>query len=76
MKEGISEELDELRGLVNNSKEILINIQQEEALKTGITNLKIGFNNVFGYYLEVTNKYKNQGLIPDANHILHHADAT
>ena len=65
IKEGYNEELDELRNLVHNSKEILIDIQQQEALKTGITNLKIGFNNVFGYYLEVTNKYKNQGLIPD-----------
>ncbi|MEM7104154.1 MAG: DNA mismatch repair protein MutS [Bacteroidota bacterium] len=65
MKAGVSPELDELRNLVNNSKEILINIQQEEAIKTGIANLKIGFNNVFGYYLEVTNKYKNQGLIPE-----------
>jgi DNA mismatch repair protein MutS len=58
-------ELDELRGLIRNSKEILMDIQRTEAEKTGITNLKIGFNNVFGYYLEVTNKFKNQGLIPD-----------
>lgn len=65
IKEGFNGELDELKNLVNNSKEILLDIQKEEALKTGITNLKIGFNNVFGYYLEVTNKYKNQGLIPD-----------
>ncbi len=63
--DGYHEELDELRNIVTNSKDILINIQQTEAEKTGITNLKIGFNNVFGYYLEVTNKYKNQGLIPD-----------
>ena len=65
IKEGFNKELDELRNLVSNSKEILLDIQQQEAIKTGITNLKIGFNNVFGYYLEVTNKYKNQGLIPD-----------
>jgi DNA mismatch repair protein MutS len=58
--DGFHEELDELRKIVNNSKEILIGIQQEEAEKTGISSLKIGFNNVFGYYLEVTNKYKNQ----------------
>lgn len=65
IKEGYNEELDEYRDIIRNSKEILVNLQQEEAKKTGITNLKIGYNNVFGYYLEVTNKYKNQGLIPD-----------
>ncbi len=64
-KEGFHEEYDEYKGLIRNSKDILVEIQQREAEKTGITNLKIGFNNVFGYYLEVTNKYKNQGLIPD-----------
>lgn len=63
---GVSEELDDLRDLIGNSKEKLAAIQQKEALATGITNLKIGFNNVFGYYLEVTNRYKNQGLIPDS----------
>ena len=63
--EGISEELDDLRSVIKNSKELLVDIQQEEAKATGISNLKIGFNSVFGYYLEVTNKYKNQGLIPD-----------
>lgn len=62
---GISTELDELRHLMANSKQMLVEIQHKEAEKTGITNLKIGFNNVFGYYLEVTNKFKNQGLIPD-----------
>lgn len=64
-KPGYHEELDEYQKIVNNSKELLTEIQITEAEKTGITNLKIGFNNVFGYYLEVTNKYKNQGLIPD-----------
>jgi len=63
--DGFDDELDDLRNIVANSKEILQDIQKTEAEKTGITNLKIGFNNVFGYYLEVTNKYKNQGLIPD-----------
>ncbi len=62
---GLNEELDDLRNIVTNSKELLQDIQQTEAESTGITNLKIGFNNVFGYYLEVTNKYKNQGLVPD-----------
>lgn len=65
IKEGYNEELDEYRNIVKNAKSILLNIQQTEAENTGITNLKIGFNNVFGYYLEVTNKYKNQGLVPD-----------
>ncbi|MGB1217953.1 MAG: DNA mismatch repair protein MutS, partial [Saprospiraceae bacterium] len=57
--------LDEYRNISNNAKELLLDIQKNEAEATGITSLKIGFNNVFGYYLEVTNKYKNQGLIPD-----------
>lgn len=65
IKEGYNSDLDEYRNIVNNSKSILLEIQRTEAEKTGITNLKIGFNGVFGYYLEVTNKYKNQGLIPD-----------
>lgn len=64
IRKGFNEELDEYRDIIQNSKEILVTLQQEEALKTGITNLKVGYNNVFGYYLEVTNKYKNQGLIP------------
>jgi DNA mismatch repair protein MutS len=64
-KDGYNAELDELNNIVRNSKDLLLGIQIREAERTGITNLKIGFNNVFGYYLEVTNKYKNQGLIPD-----------
>ncbi len=63
--DGFHSELDELRGLVKNSKDILLDIQRTEAEKTGIDNLKIGFNNVFGYYLEVTNKYKDKGLVPE-----------
>jgi DNA mismatch repair protein MutS len=65
IEDGISTDLDELRDLIGNSKEHLVRIQQKEATRTGIDNLKIGFNNVFGYYLEVTNKYKNKGLVPD-----------
>jgi DNA mismatch repair protein MutS len=61
---GFNEELDDLRHTIRNSKELLVEIQQHEAKRTGIQNLKIGFNNVFGYYLEVTNRYKDQGLIP------------
>ena len=64
-KDNYDAELDELNNIVRNSKELLLGIQVREADKTGIANLKIGFNNVFGYYLEVTNKYKNQGLIPE-----------
>jgi len=64
-KDGYHEELDDYNNVVRNSKDLLLGIQVREAEKTGIANLKIGFNNVFGYYLEVTNKYKNQGLIPE-----------
>lgn len=64
--DGYNAELDEQRGLMRNSKDLLLGIQQKEAAATGIDNLKIGFNNVFGYYLEVTNKYKNKGVVPDS----------
>jgi DNA mismatch repair protein MutS len=57
---GANAELDELRHIVANSKEILLGIQQREIEATGITSLKIGFNNVFGYYLEVTNRFKDE----------------
>ncbi len=63
--DAVSPELDELRHLIHHSKEILASIQQKEAQRTGITSLKVGFNNVFGYYLEVTNKYKDQDRIPE-----------
>ncbi len=63
--QGASEDLDEYRNLVNDAKSILKKVQIEEAEKTGIDNLKIGFNSVFGYYLEVTNRYKDKGLVPD-----------
>jgi DNA mismatch repair protein MutS len=58
--DGFDEELDELRDVTRNGKSRLAGIQQREAQRTGISSLKIGFNNVFGYYLEVTNKYKDQ----------------
>jgi DNA mismatch repair protein MutS len=64
IREGADSDLDELRGLIHNAKDILLQIQVEEARRTGISSLKIGFNNVFGYYLEVTNKYKNSDQIP------------
>ncbi|MCB0662112.1 MAG: DNA mismatch repair protein MutS [Saprospiraceae bacterium] len=60
IEDGFSEELDDLRNTINHAQDLLLDIQKAEAERTGITNLKIGFNNVFGYYLEVTNKFKNQ----------------
>lgn len=58
--EGVNEELDDLRGISKNAKDILLEIKEREAEKTGITSLKISFNNVFGYYLEVTNRFKDK----------------
>ncbi len=60
---GIHEELDALRKISSGGKEYLVELQQKEALATGISSLKIGFNNVFGYYLEVTNLHKSK--VPD-----------
>ena len=57
---GVNEELDELNALATNSKNILADIQRREAANTGISSLKIGFNNVFGYYIEVSNAHKNK----------------
>ena len=57
--DGCDADLDDLRNIVRNAQSLLIDIQQKEIEKTGITSLKIGFNNVFGYFLEVTAKYKN-----------------
>lgn len=57
---GINAELDDLRKIAHNGKEYLAQLQQKEAAETGISSLKIGFNNVFGYYLEVTNLHKNK----------------
>src|SRR5215216_2750378 len=52
--------LDELRAIAFNGKEYLLQLQQQEAERTGISSLKIGFNNVFGYYLEVTHAHKTK----------------
>ena len=60
IKEGISEDLDKLRELKNHGKEYLENLCLRESEKTGIPSLKIDFNNVFGYYLEVRNTHKNK----------------
>ncbi len=57
---GFNEELDDLRNVVAHAKDLLLDIQTKEIERTGISTLKIGYNTVFGYYLEVTNKYKNQ----------------
>ncbi len=57
---GVNDELDELRSLSTSGKDYLAAIQQRESDNTGIPSLKIGFNNVFGYYLEVTNTHKNK----------------
>jgi DNA mismatch repair protein MutS len=60
MNSGVSPELDELRKIAHSGKSYLAQLQQKEAEATGISSLKIGFNNVFGYYLEVTNSHKNK----------------
>jgi DNA mismatch repair protein MutS len=60
IQEGILEELDELRKIAFNGKEYLLQIQQRESEITGIPSLKISYNNVFGYYLEVTNTHKSK----------------
>ena len=57
---GFSPELDELRSISRGGRDYLLKIQEEEAQKTGIQSLKVGYNNVFGYYLEVRNTYKDQ----------------
>lgn len=57
--EGVNEELDELRRIARHGKEYLLDVQQREIERTGISSLKIGFNNVFGYYLEVRNSQKD-----------------
>ncbi len=59
---GVSNELDELRSIAFSGKDYLLQIQERETEATGIQSLKIGFNNVFGYYIEVRNTYKD--LVP------------
>ena len=58
--DGVSPELDELRKIAYSGKDYLLQIQQREIEETGITSLKIGFNNVFGYYIEVRNTFKDK----------------
>lgn len=57
--EGVNEELDQLRRIARHGKDYLLEVQQREVERTGISSLKIGFNNVFGYYLEVRNAHKD-----------------
>ena len=57
---GVNEELDQLRAISKNGKEYLTQLQTREAERTGIPSLKIGYNSVFGYYLEVTNSHKDK----------------
>ena len=60
IKNGVSTELDELRNISSGGKEYLTQLQNKEAEITGISSLKIGYNNVYGYYLEVTHVHKNK----------------
>jgi DNA mismatch repair protein MutS len=60
INKGIEKELDELRSIAHHGKEYLLQLQQKETERTGISSLKVGYNNVFGYYLEVTNAHKNK----------------
>jgi len=60
IKEGVSSSLDELRNISSGGKDFLTQIQNKEAEITGISSLKIGYNNVYGYYLEVTHVHKNK----------------
>lgn len=60
IKQGVDAQLDELRSIAQGGKEYLLQLQQRECESTGISSLKVGFNNVFGYYLEVTNAHKNK----------------
>lgn len=60
VREGVDSELDELREIAFQGKDYLLKIQAREVAQTGITSLKIGYNNVFGYYIEVTNTHKDK----------------
>lgn len=62
IKDGFNSELDELRSIQSGGKEFILNIEQREKERTGIPKLKIGYNRVFGYYIEITNSYKE--LVP------------
>ena len=63
VRDGVDSELDELRGLLKNLRGVLASIEEREREATGIKNLKVKYNKVFGYYIDVTNMYKN--LVPE-----------
>lgn len=58
--DGFNEELDDLRNISRSGKDYLVKLQERESEETGIASLKVGYNNVFGYYLEVRNTYKDK----------------
>mgnify|MGYP001007027251 FL=1 len=60
IKKGVNEELDQLRDIAYSGKDYLLKLQQRESEKTGIPSLKVGFNNVFGYYIEVRHAHKDK----------------
>ena len=60
IRKGVDAELDELRGIAYSGKDYLLQLQKREVEATGITSLKIGYNNVFGYYIEVRNTHKDK----------------
>ena len=64
IRQGINKKLDKLKNLMKNGKQLIANMEADERQKTGITSLKIGFNKVFGYYIEVSNASKH--LVPDS----------
>ena len=57
---GVNADLDELRDIKKTGKDFLLKMQEREAQRTGVTSLKISFNNVFGYYIEVRNTHKDK----------------
>jgi len=63
MAEGVNDELDELRKIFHSGKDFLVEMQQRESERTGIPSLKVSYNNVFGYYIEVRNTHKDK--VPD-----------
>jgi DNA mismatch repair protein MutS len=65
ISDGISDELDDLRQMLKNTNGYLAQMEQKAIAETGISSLKIGRNDVFGYYFEVTNRYKDSGLVPE-----------
>lgn len=60
IRQGCNNELDELRSISRNGKSWIANLQQKERERTGINSLKVGYNNVFGYYIEITHTHKNK----------------